>query len=226
MLEYDTNSVNICFGFSIRPNCPMNDDAGAAVTGLRSQKKDALRTQVADELIALIAEGRLDLSHDLIAERTGISRRTLYRYFPNQESLMQAAWQRVTQHAGPNVTFPRSEQDLLDQLPDIYRGFDEIAPVATLLRSTPQGRAVRLSQKKRRVESYTAAAADAVRQLPPKDRKLATAMLQVLHTTPWLEMRDHWDLSGEQIAEATGWAMRTLLADLRKRKGKPLSESV
>ncbi|MGH8446694.1 MAG: TetR/AcrR family transcriptional regulator [Solimonas sp.] len=195
------------------------------MTGIRSQKKDALRNQVADELIALIAEGRLDLSHDLVAERTGISRRTLYRYFPNQESLMQAAWQRVTEQAGPKVTFPQSERDLIDQLPDIYRGFDEIAPIATLVRSTPQGRAIRLSQKKKRVESYTAAAADAVRQLPPKDRKLATAMLQVLHTTPWLEMRDHWDLSGEQIAEATGWAMRTLLADLRKRKGKPLSES-
>jgi hypothetical protein len=66
------------------------------------------------------------------------------------------------------------------------------------------------------------ASAVAVKDLSPEDRLLATAMLQVLHTTPWLEMRDHWDLSGEQIARATGWALRTLVADLRARAGTPL----
>ena len=137
---------------------------------------------------------------------------------------MQAAWDRVTALAGPNVTFPRCEDDLVNQLPDIYKGFDAIAPIATLVRSTPQGRAMRLSQKKRRVASYLAATSDAVRQLPAKDRKLAVAILQVLHTTPWLEMRDHWELKGEEIAEACGWAIRTLLADLRKRGSKPLQE--
>ncbi len=50
-------------------------------------------------------------------------------------------------------------------------------------------------------------------------------MLQVLHTTPWLEMRDHWGLKGEQIARATGWAIRTLLADLKTRGNKPLDEA-
>ena len=195
-----------------------------APIGLRDQKKDALRSRVANELIALVSEGRLDLTHDLVAERLGIPRRTLYRYFPNQEALMQAAWDRVTALAGPNVTFPRCEDDLVNQLPDIYKGFDAIAPIATLVRSTPQGRAMRLSQKKRRVASYLAATSDAVRQLPAKDRKLAVAILQVLHTTPWLEMRDHWELKGEEIAEACGWAIRTLLADLRKRGSKPLQE--
>jgi hypothetical protein len=42
-------------------------------------------------------------------------------------------------------------------------------------------------------------------------------MLQALHTTPWPEMRNHWGLSSEQIARVTGWAIRTLLADLERR---------
>ena len=83
---------------------------------------------------------------------------------------------------------------------------------------------MRLANNKRRVESYTRAAADAVKDLPEEDRILATAMLQVLHTTPWLEMRDHWGLSGEQIARACGWAMRTLLADLHARGSAPLDQ--
>lgn len=83
---------------------------------------------------------------------------------------------------------------------------------------------MRLSQKAERQQSYRAATADAVEKLPEPDRTLATAMLQVLHTTPWLEMRDHWDLDGEQIARVTGWAIRVLLDDLRTRDGKPLDQ--
>jgi hypothetical protein len=95
-----------------------------------------------------------------------------------------------------------------------------------MLRTTPQGRQLRLAQNDLRVRRYTAALADTVRELPPADRKLATAMLQVLNTTPWLEMRDHWGLDGKQIARATGWAVRTLLNDLKRRGGLPLDRDV
>jgi hypothetical protein len=40
----------------------------------------------------------------------------------------------------------------------------------------------------------------------------------------WREMRDQWDMTGEQIGVATRWAVEVLLADLAKRGGKPLSE--
>ena len=214
-------------GSEIRRPAPHIDNniAQAKRPGLRAEKKDALRGRIVDELVALIAEGRFDISHDLIAERAGVGRRTAYRYFPDRESLLQAAWDRITSMAGPGVNFPGSEADLLGSLRDIHTGFDRIAPLATLVRSTPQGRAVRASQNKRRVESYTAAVSNAVEALSPADRRLATAMLQVLHTTPWLEMRDVWGMDGEQIAQASGWAIRTLLADLRARGSRPLSEA-
>jgi AcrR family transcriptional regulator len=192
--------------------------------GARARKKDETRRRITDGVLALMAEGRLDISHDLIAERTGIGRRTIYRYFPDRQQLLGAASARVRELAGPGVGFPQRETDLTEMLHDIYTGFDRIAPIATLMRATPQGRAIRRAQNDLRVSSYTAAAAEAVKDLPAEDRKLAIAMLQVLHTTPWLEMRDHWGLTGEEIARATGWAMRTLLADLRARNGRPLSE--
>jgi hypothetical protein len=135
---------------------------------------------------------------------------------------MDGALMRVRELAGVRVTYPESAEELLDTLEPIYTGFDAIAPIVTMLRTTPQGRQLRLVQNAERVRSYTAALADAVRDLPPGDRKLAIAMLQVLHTTPWLEMRDHWGLDGRQIARATGWAVRTLLADLERRGNLPL----
>lgn len=189
----------------------------------RERRKADVRARILVALMALLSEGQ-EINHDRVAEQAGVARRTVYRYFPDHDALMRSLWASVTAMAGPSVTFPESEEGMLASIRDIYRGFDAIAPVATIVRSTPQGRQVRLAEKARRQASYTAATADAVKDLAPEDQKLATAMLQVLHTTPWLEMRDSWDLSGDQIATACGWAMRVLLKDLRERGGRPLGD--
>jgi AcrR family transcriptional regulator len=203
----------------------VDNDEPQVEDGARARKKAQVRDRITDALIEILADGQLDVSHDLVAARADVARRTVYRYFPDREALLNAVWDRIRGLAGQNVMLPRDEADLTDTLRDIYTGFDSIAPLATLVRSTPQGRAIRRAGNGRRVAAYETATADAVRHLPAEDQRLATAMLQVLHTTPWLEMRDHWSLSGEQIATATGWAIRTLLADLRARGGRPLDEA-
>lgn len=192
----------------------------------RTIKKEEARSRILDTFISLLIEGAEDLSHDAVAERADVGRRTVYRYFPDRPALMDAALLRVRERAGVRVTYPQSAEELLDTLEAIYPGFDSIAPLITMLRTTPQGRQLRLAQNRQRVESYTRALAGAVKDLPPEDRKLATAMLQVLHTTPWLEMRDHWELDGHQIARATGWAVRTLLNDLKARGSLPLDRDL
>jgi AcrR family transcriptional regulator len=186
--------------------------------------KDETRLRILDAFIAMMGEGDTILNHDTLAERAGVARRTVYRYFPDRGVLMDAALLRVRELAGPQVSYPDSAEELLATLEPIYTGFDSIAPINVMLRATPQGRALRLAQKKRRVARYTRALAEEVKDLPEEDRKLATAMLQVLHTTPWLEMRDQWGLDGRQIARATGWAVRTLLRDLKERNGLPLDQ--
>jgi AcrR family transcriptional regulator len=190
----------------------------------REQKKDEVRARITDAVMALIAEGANDLSHDAVATRAEVGRRTVYRYFPDRDALLQSVWVRVNELARSGARFPTSYQDLLDTIVPIYTGFDRIAPLATLIRATPQGRAVRRSQNKARVAAYTKVGEEVAGDLPPEDRMLVAAMLQVLHTTPWLEMRDHWSLTGEQIAKAAGWAIRTLVADVRARGDRPLDQ--
>lgn len=190
----------------------------------RERHKEDVRTRILDSLIALLSEG-IDINHDRVAERTGVARRTVYRYFPDHDALMQPLWDRVVNLAGgAAVRFPDSEAELTSSMLSIFQSFDRIAGLATIVRATPQGRAVRLAQKERRRAAYVSATADAVKELPPEDRLLATATLQVLHTTPWLEMRDQWDMNGAQMATACRWAVETLLKDLRARGGKPLSD--
>jgi hypothetical protein len=54
---------------------------------------------------------------------------------------------------------------------------------------------------------------------------MATAVIQLLcGGQAWIEMRQQWGLDGAEIAEACGWAIRTLLADLHARKGAGLGD--
>ncbi|HEX5183266.1 MAG TPA: helix-turn-helix domain-containing protein [Allosphingosinicella sp.] len=198
----------------------------SAPGGARETRKDEARARILDAFIAMMSEGDALLNHDMIAERSGVARRTVYRYFPDRAALMEAALLRVRELAGVGVGYPDSAEELLATLEPIYTGFDGIAPIAVMTRTTPQGRAMRLAQKEQRVAHYAKALAEAVKDLPGEDRKLATAMLQVLHTTPWLEMRDQWGLDGRRIARATGWAVRTLLKDLKQRGDLPLDRDV
>ncbi len=92
-------------------------------------------------------EGEAVLNHVTLAERAGVARRTVYRYFPDRPALMDAALQRVRELAGPQVAYPESAEELLATLEPIYTGFDAIAPINVMLRATPQGRALRLGSR-------------------------------------------------------------------------------
>jgi AcrR family transcriptional regulator len=193
---------------------------------LRERMKAQTRELIVDQLVAALAEGALDqTSHDAIAKRIGVSRQTVYRYFPDRDALMAALWERInTELSGGGAPgLPTTEQTLLDVLAPLFTNYDRLAPLITITQSTPQGRAMRLSVKERRSQAFLDATADATAGLGAEDRKLVAAILQLLiGGQAWLEMRQQWDLTGEQMARACGWAARTLLADLHARRGRPL----
>lgn len=199
-------------------------EAVAPPTGsLRVRQKAQTRELIVDALVAALASGELDkVSHDALAKRTAVSRQTVYRHFPDREALMSALWQRL------NATFaaagmPTSERTLLEGLAPTFAAFDRHAELVTIAQSTPQGHAMRQTGKARRIAAFRQATASATAGLPEEDAVLATAIVQLLVGGPaWMEMRQQWGLTGEQMARACGWALRTLLADLHSRKGRPL----
>jgi AcrR family transcriptional regulator len=67
----------------------------------RSRNRDA----AVDALLAIYREGRLDPSAAEIAERAGLSPRSLFRYFDDVDDLVRAAIERQTQ-----IVFPALER--------------------------------------------------------------------------------------------------------------------
>jgi hypothetical protein len=64
----------------------------------------------------------------------------------------------------------------------------------------------------------------AVTALAEPDRTWAIAAIQLMSSGfVWREMRDQWDMDAHGMATAANWAIDVLLADLRRRGGKPLA---
>lgn len=194
---------------------------------LRDRHKAQTRDAIVAAMMEALAVGRLeDATHDALARRVGVARQTVYRHFPDRESLMRALWERVNREVSAHG-LPSDEASLADGLAPLFANFDRVADLITVAQSTPQGRAMRMSVKDRRARAFRDAAAEATRGLSAQEATQATAVLQLLHGgQAWIEMRQQWGLTGEQAASACAWAVRTLLADLHARSGRPLSEPV
>lgn len=190
---------------------------------LRERQKAQTRELIVDALMDALAGGTLEqVTHEGLARRVGVARQTVYRHFPDRDSMMTALWERLNAALSAQ-RLPSDEASLYEQLGALYANFDKAADLVTIAQSTPQGRAMRMSVKARRAKAFRAAAASATRGLPPEDATLAVAVLQLLHGgQAWIEMRQQWGLTGEQIGRACTWAVRTLLADLHARNGRPL----
>jgi AcrR family transcriptional regulator len=72
-------------------------DAQNRPIGKRATHAARVRTAIEDALLETLAQGDPSgVNHDRIAERAGLARRTVYRYYPDRTALLQAGWHRLS----------------------------------------------------------------------------------------------------------------------------------
>ena len=199
------------------------DAPSDAPASLRDRRKAETREMIVDALVQAMASGQLEAAtRDALARRAGVSRQTVYRHFPERESLMAALWERLNPRFAAQG-LPAEEGQLVEFLGPMYAAFDRDADLIAIAQSTPQGRAMRMSVRGKRAQAFRKATARATRSLSEREAVMATAVIQLLHGgQAWIEMRQQWGLSGAEIARACAWAISTLLKDLHEREGRPL----
>lgn len=62
-------------------------------------RSERVRREVGDAVLSLLAEGRFSFTFVEVAERAGVSRRTLYRWWPTREELMREGLSRHVRRA-------------------------------------------------------------------------------------------------------------------------------
>ena len=156
------------------------------------------------------------MTMEKVAERAGVSPSTVYRYFADRDDLLGAimAWDyqqvRIPRPSGVD-DLPGFQEQFMANL-DATRALNRAIVVARVGQQTTwTGRQQRLDALGELLEEVT-------HHLDPEEARQAKAVIAYLSGgLAWLTMADESGLDGSEAGRAVGWALRTLIADLRAR---------
>lgn len=188
-----------------------------ATPTLREQNAAATRERILSAVADLIERGDVDeLTVPEVAEASGISLRTIYRYYPTRDELLEAAGRWIG-----NELMRHPYPETLDEVAETYRlGVGEFAERPGLVRAlalSKLGRKVRGYRRRERLAAIRKALRAEIPGLTEEELRRAEAVLAYLYNMlAFTTMREENELSSDEIGDAVAWAIRTLVDDLRR----------
>jgi AcrR family transcriptional regulator len=184
---------------------------------LREGQAATTREAILRAFEELLLEGNEDVSMQAVATRAGVSVRTLYRHFENRDALALALGQARVFRGGDFQEHYANAEAYADGLRDRFERTAELAPLFEAVARAGMIRDRHEAQAPERRELINHAFADTMATLEHDDAVRLGAVLHVLGTAQTMRtMIDWWDLTPEQAARASGWAILALAAVARE----------
>jgi AcrR family transcriptional regulator len=183
---------------------------------VRRQQREATRERIvvagsaiAHELPSWDWKG---LTFRAVAERAGVSERTVYRHFSGERHLHQAVMRRLEEEAGV-----RYEGIGLDDLPAVTaRVFGSLASFAASAGPAVDDPTFHEEDVRRR-DALLAALAPATEGWSEEERHRIAGLLDVLWNLPTFErLVQAWGLPADDATATVSWAIDVLLAAVRE----------
>ena len=186
----------------------------------RNARAERSRTAVVDALLDLLGEGELKPPATRIAERAGVSLRSVFQHFSDIETLYGAAADRQIERLGPIArplsptgtraerldAFVRARTRLLETIAPVRRGALLLEPFSTAVASRlARGRAVN------RGEVEAVFAPELAARPASSRRELASALSAAASWSTWEHLRRHQGLSRDRARRVVARVLTTLL---------------
>lgn len=206
----------------------MTEDTGSRDPGTRPYHSPLRERQAADtrrQILSaaadlILSDGLTEFSMRDVAGRAGVAERTVYYHFPNRQALLDGLTEWVSDLLRERrlQMDPRDIEDLPGHIGAIFAAFDEIGAPARAMARLSAAQGMRSTEHHARTEAFRDRFAEVLDPLPPQEARCCFAILRhLVSATTWLTLREEFGLAGEDAAEALGWALETLLGDLRRR---------
>jgi TetR/AcrR family transcriptional regulator, regulator of autoinduction and epiphytic fitness len=187
----------------------------------RTVRAERTRQALVDALLALLDEGQLQPTAERIAERAGVSERSLFQHFADREVLYQAVavqqYERIVPTLEPiDVSLPLPERiaAFVDQRARLLETVTPVRRAALLLEPESEVVAGWLQstrrQKAREVERVFRAELEEVEQ--SRRGVLLAALVSASAWTSWEALRAHQRLSAERSRAVMRATLSALLA--------------
>lgn len=193
---------------------------------LRDAQANQTRTLILDAFTALLADGSGDVPVRRLAEEAGVSERTVYRYFPDRDALVDGMWDLLAERAGTDHVEASLHDiwDVCDIAPDVFASFDADAAATKASLLLDPDPAHDLPSQRRRTERFGELIAATFPALDDTDvNRLAGVVRTLTSSMTWLRLREQFGLAGRDSGELAGWALRCVLREVERtgRVGPP-----
>src|ERR671926_105127 len=152
-----------------------------STTTLRDQQAAVARNRILHAVAELLErDGAADLTMPQVADLSGVSLRTVYRYYPTREALLAAAGRWI----GTELLkqgYPKNLDDVADSFERACSDFDEHPGLVRALALSQLGREARSSRRRERLEAIRQVLEQEVGELPERELRQAGAVLAYLH---------------------------------------------
>lgn len=199
----------------IRPHVPSAHD----------RQRESTRRAILDTAMTILREEPVSpISHEAIADRSGIAARTVYRHFPTRGHLGAAMWARIRDETG--TRWPTTEAEIV---PAVRAQFAQFEKHGAFVRATMFASATTDARAHGAVEGRAAfgqSLAAVIRDLSPADGRRLIAVCMAIYSAPfWQMLRDRGKLSALEAREAAATAVEAVIsaAKNRTRVRKPRS---
>lgn len=182
-----------------------------AKTSLAERRKAETRELILATAFEMLENEPLEhFSHETVAERAGMSARTVYRYFPNRADLMKELWQRLRE--ATQTRFPQREEDIIPAVYSQFSNFDDHEPLvrASIVASATRGVIIHGSSEGRK--AFREALERLTADLTEGEGKRLLALCLAIYSAPfWQMLKDRGELSSDEAAAAAAWALNAVL---------------
>ncbi len=183
---------------------------------LREQQARATREAILQALVEQIGQGRPgEFALSEVAERAGVSIRTVYRHFGSREDALRAIDAYVAERHFPAI--PADPAALAAWAPELFAMFDANAPWVEAMLRVGSEADVRRAGKPRRVAAVRRALGPALVGVNAATAESAVAVMKLLLSAEaWRTLREDFGMDGARAGQAVGWAMQTLIRELER----------
>jgi AcrR family transcriptional regulator len=183
---------------------------------LRERQASVARRAIFEALVRHLEAGDADeIPMEELAQEAGVSRRTLYRYFPTRSALLAEAAEWIRDDV-LQLPVQIGEEGITGSFHEAAaRAADRPALARALLRTTT-GRKLRGDFRRARVDAIRSALEREVPGLSRRDLDRAAPVLSYLcSSSTWISIQDESGLDARHAQAAVKWALEALLAQLR-----------
>jgi AcrR family transcriptional regulator len=189
---------------------------------LRQEHLNATRRRIAQAVVdTLAAEGPTRLSFPAVAERAGVSLRTVYRHFPNKDLLLASAFDAGSERF--RAAFPPETRRLAaipELVPALFADLYANRDLVLVQHTTPEGAALRAERmRERRGEIAEILRPDTPGLAEPDRTRLADLITVLVESSMLFDLVDQLGLSVEEAAALTVFAVQAV-AERATTKGE------